>query len=271
MFPGGDGRLWSYQYLFDQQKVDELVLEIIPAIDLRGGRCVRLKQGDYSQETIFSDDPAGIARKFADAGATRLHLVDLDGAKTGKPVNIDAVQQIVSAVQIPCQLGGGLRDESSIRFMLEEVGVDRAIVGTQALKQPQWFREIVSRFPGRLVLGIDARDSMVATEGWLDVSATSALDLAKQYADLDLAALIYTNIANDGMLQGVDRATINDMIALSDLGLRVIASGGVTNVDDVRTLAAESRRHPNLVGAIVGRALYEGTLPLSDALRAAAP
>jgi phosphoribosylformimino-5-aminoimidazole carboxamide ribotide isomerase len=244
-------------------------MQILPAIDLRGGRCVRLRQGDYNQETIFSDNPVEMARSFADAGAEWLHLVDLDGAKVGRPVNHEVVKAITSAVDIKCELGGGVRDEASIRLMLEDVGVARVIIGTQALKQPDWFREMAKLFPGRLVLGIDARNGMVATEGWLDVSKTSAIELAKQYADLDLGALIYTNIANDGMMQGVDDGTIADMEQLANLGFPVIASGGVTTAADITKLVAASRRAPNLVGAIVGRALYEGTLTVADAVAAA--
>ena len=179
-------------------------MEILPAIDLRGGQCVRLRQGDYAQETVFSNDPGEMARRWADGGATRLHLVDLDGAKAGRPINVDAIRAIVGAVSIPCELGGGLRDEASIRLMLEEVGVERAIIGTQALKQPEWFRDMTRLFPRQVALGLDARDGMVATAGWLDVSQTSAIDLARQFVGLDVAAVIYTNIANDGMMQGVD-------------------------------------------------------------------
>ncbi len=241
-------------------------MQIIPAIDLRGGKCVRLRQGDYERETVFSDDPVAMARRWADDGAERLHLVDLDGAKAGRPVNDGVVQAIIQEVGLPCQLGGGLRDTASIERMLTEAGVDRVIVGTQALKDANWFRSVVAEFPGRVCLGLDARDSMVATEGWLDVSQTSALELARGYAELDLAAVIYTNIANDGMLQGVDRQTIDDMIALTKLGLPVIASGGVTTVDDVRRLAETSDQHGGLIGAIVGRALYEGTLDLQEAI-----
>ncbi len=244
-------------------------MQILPAIDLRGGRCVRLRQGDYNQETVFSDNPVEMARSFADAGAEWLHLVDLDGAKVGRPVNHEVVKAITSAVNIKCELGGGIRDEAAIRLMLEDVGVHRVIIGTQALKQPEWFRQMAKLFPGRLVLGIDARNGMVATEGWLDVSQTSALELAKQYADLDLGALIYTNIANDGMMQGVDDGTIADMERLANLGFPVIASGGVTTVADITKLVAASRRAPKLVGAIVGRALYEGTLTVEQAVAAA--
>jgi phosphoribosylformimino-5-aminoimidazole carboxamide ribotide isomerase len=210
-----------------------------------------------------------MARRWTREGAGRLHLVDLDGAKAGRPVNIDAVRAIVRAVAVPCQLGGGIRDEAAMRLVLEEVGVERVIVGTQALKQPAWFREMAEKFPGRLVLGIDARNSMVATQGWLDVSQTPALELARQYARLPMAAIIYTNIANDGMMAGVDQATIDDLVSLSELGVALIASGGVTTAADVRNLARAERSHPNLVGAIIGRALYEGTLTVADALKAA--
>lgn len=244
-------------------------MQILPAIDLRGGRCVRLKQGDYAQETVFGDDPVAIARRWAEAGAERLHLVDLDGAKAGRPVNTEVVRRIVETVGIPCQLGGGIRDVDAIRLVLESIGVDRVIVGTQALKQPEWFCDMCATFPGRIALGLDARDSKVATEGWLDVSETSALDLARGYVDLDLPAVIYTNIANDGMMQGVDDATIQDMIALTKLGLPVIASGGVSTLDDVVRLADVSRDHPLLIGAIIGRALYEGAIDVAEAVQAA--
>jgi phosphoribosylformimino-5-aminoimidazole carboxamide ribotide isomerase len=244
-------------------------MQIFPAIDLRGGKCVRLRQGDYAQETVFGDDPVAMAERWADGGAEWLHLVDLDGAKAGRPVNHEVVRRIVQAVGIPCQLGGGLRDEASIRLLLEEIGVTRVILGTAALKQPDWFARMTELFPGRLCLGLDARNSLVATEGWLDVSQTSALELAQQFAKLDLGAIIYTNIANDGMLQGIDPGTLADLAALADLDVPVIASGGVTTADDIRRLSAIAADHPQLVGAIVGRALYEGTLSLPDALAAA--
>lgn len=242
-------------------------MQIIPAIDLRGGKCVRLRQGDYARETVFSDDPAEMARRWADAGAERLHLVDLDGAKAGTPVNLAALGKILDAVDVPCQFGGGIRDTVSVEKMLGEFGLDRVIIGTQALKQPDWFRDIARQFPGELCLGLDARDSMVATEGWLDVSHTSAIELAARYADLPLAAVIYTNIANDGMLQGIDDRTLTDLGRIADLSLPVIASGGVTTLDDVEKLIAVEREHPRLEAVIVGRALYEGTLDLETAIR----
>lgn len=244
-------------------------MEILPAIDLRGGRCVRLRQGDYAQETVFSDDPAEMARRWESDGATRLHLVDLDGAKAGRPVNVDSVRSIVQAIRIPCELGGGLRDETALRLMLEDVGIDRAIIGTQALKQPDWFRDMTRLFPGRMALGLDARQGFVATAGWLDVSQTPAIDLARQFVGLDMAAVIYTNIANDGMMQGIDEGTIQDMLALAALGLPVIASGGVTTLKDVERLAIVARQQPKLVGAIIGRAIYEGTISVAEAVRVA--
>ncbi len=243
-------------------------MEILPAIDLRGGQCVRLRQGDYNQETIFGD-PLEMARRFAREGATRLHLVDLDGARAGHPVNHQVVKQIVATAGIPCELGGGIRDEAAIKLLLETAGVDRVIVGTQALKQPDWFRAMVQKFPDQIALGIDARDSMVATEGWLDVSKTPALELARQYVGLEIAAVIYTNIANDGMMQGIDAATIMDLVALAKLGFPVIASGGVTTVDDVRKLAVAAQGEPRLIGAIIGRALYEGTITVTSAVATA--
>lgn len=242
-------------------------MELIPAIDLRAGRCVRLRQGDYNQETIFNDDPVEVAREWAKQGATRIHLVDLDGARAGSVQNGDVIRKIVETVDVPCQLGGGLRDTETVMHILNDVGVERAIIGTQALKQPDWFREIVNAAPGRVALGVDAKDSMVATAGWLEVSKTSAIDLAGQFAGLPVAAVIYTNIANDGMMQGVDESTMQDMANLADLGLPVIASGGVTTTKDIENLLALQQKHSGIVGAIIGRALYEGTIILNDAIQ----
>ena len=245
-------------------------MQVLPAVDIRRGRCVRLRQGDYDQEMVFGDDPVQMARRWADEGAEWLHLVDLDGAREGRPVNQQVVGRIVREVGVRCELGGGLRSEEAIRLVLDEVGVERVIIGTQALKSPEWFRQMVERFPGRLVLGLDARDSMVATDGWQDISRTPALDLARQYADLDLAALVYTNIACDGMMQGIDDRTLDDLAALAGLGFSVIASGGITTLDDVRRLKQLARTHSNLIGMIIGRALYEGTILLRDAIDVAA-
>lgn len=237
-------------------------MQIWPAIDLRGGRCVRLQQGDYGRETVFGEDPAAMARHWASQGADRLHLVDLDGARDGKAGNRASIEAIVRAVDFPCQLGGGIRDEAAIRDRLS-LGVARVVIGTAALKEPEWFRKMCRLFPGKLCLGIDARDGWVATAGWLETSQTKAYDLARQFIDEPLAAVIFTDIATDGMLAGPNAPAMAEMQqTMSKVG--VIASGGVTTAADVARLAAVP-----MAGAIIGRALYEGTLTLADALAAA--
>ena len=235
-------------------------MQIWPAIDLLGGRCVRLQQGDYARETVFSDDPASVAASFQRDGARHLHLVDLDGARAGKPMNLDAVRTILAAVDMECELGGGVRDEATIESLLE-LGLSRVVLGTSALKRPDWFRDMAQKYPGRLALGVDARNGLVATDGWLETSSTLATELVQQFADDPLAAIIYTDIATDGMLQGPNVAAMRDMQA--SIGLPVVASGGVTTAKDVANLAAAG-----LAAAIVGRALYAGTLTLKDALAA---
>ena len=240
-------------------------MQLYPAIDIRGGKCVRLRQGDYNDETVFGDDPVEMAKRWKDEGAEWLHLVDLDGAKDGKPVNHDIVKRIVAETGIPCQMGGGIRSEEAIENCISNIGLQRAIIGTKALKEPEWFADMCRKFPGKLALGLDARDSMVATEGWLEVSSVSALELAKQFLDVPISAVIYTNIANDGMMQGVDQATLDDMKTLANMGLPVIASGGVTTMNDITALNAIARDEPNLIGAIVGRAIYEGTIDVREA------
>lgn len=243
------------------------MLEILPAIDLRDGKCVRLRQGDYNQETVFGDDPAAMAERWADQGATRLHLVDLDGAKAGKPENLAAVRGILAAVDIPTQLGGGVRSEETVTQLLD-AGVGRVIIGTKALREPDWFADLASKHPQKLVLGLDARDGKVATEGWLETSQTGATELAERFVGVPIGAVVYTNIANDGMMQGIDQPTLDDLEALADMGLPVIASGGVTTLDDIRNLAVIHARQPNLVGAITGRALYDGAFDVTAAIRA---
>jgi phosphoribosylformimino-5-aminoimidazole carboxamide ribotide isomerase len=234
---------------------------IFPAIDLRGGKCVRLRQGDYAQETVFADDPVAIARGWQYQGAEYLHLVDLDGAKEGKPVNGAVIQAITRAVDIPCQLGGGLRTEHDIQEALAW-GIERIVIGTRALEDPAWVESMCRRYSHKIVLGIDAKNGKVATAAWLDVSEKSALDLARQCAGWPLLALVYTDISKDGMMQGPNLPAMHEMV--QTVPLPVIASGGVTSVEDIRRLA-----RLGLSGCIVGRALYEGRIQLPQALLAA--
>ncbi len=238
-------------------------MQIWPAIDLRGGKCVRLRQGDYDRETVFGDDPPAMARHWVDEGAACLHLVDLDGARSGVVENWDSIRGILKAVSVPCELGGGIRDEQTIRRLLE-IGLQRLVVGTSALKEAEWFRQMCGKFPGRLVLGLDARGGMVATEGWRQTSHTPAVDLVQQFAGEPLAAVIYTDIETDGMLGGPNLKTIAQLKDAIDLPL--VASGGITTCDDVGRLA-----ELGVDGCIIGRALYEGTLSLADALVRACP
>lgn len=235
-------------------------MEIWPAIDLRGGKCVRLKQGDFARETVFGEDPAAMARHWVSQGAECLHLVDLDGARTGSPANLASVSAIVRAVEVPCELGGGVRTEQAMRELLD-LGVERLVVGTKAIQQPEWFRQMCRKFPGQLVLGIDARDGRVATHGWLQTSEIQATELARQFEGEPIAAIVYTDIATDGMMSGPNVPAMAAMQAA--VRLPVVASGGVTTVDDVARLA-----EAGLSGCIIGRALYEGTISLPEAIDA---
>jgi phosphoribosylformimino-5-aminoimidazole carboxamide ribotide isomerase len=234
------------------------IMQVIPAIDLRGGHCVRLRQGDFDQETVFGDDPAAMAERWESDGAARIHLVDLDGAREGRPVNVDAVRQVVARVGVPCQLGGGIRDEATIAAWLQS-GIERVVVGTQALRDPQWFGRMAAAYPGRLLLGIDARNGLVATEGWLETSTTSALALAGQFEHLPIAGIIYTDIARDGTLDGPNLDAMAAMAAA--VRTPVIASGGVGTLEDLDRLAMLP-----VAGCIVGRALYDGRFTLRSAL-----
>jgi phosphoribosylformimino-5-aminoimidazole carboxamide ribotide isomerase len=236
-------------------------MQIWPAIDLRGGKCVRLQQGDYAQETVFGEDPAEMARHWVAQGAQCLHLVDLDGAREGRPGNLESIRAIVGAVHIPCELGGGIRSEQTIAELLE-LGLSRLVIGTKALKEPDWFRRICRQFPGKLALGIDAREGRVATEGWLETSDVLATDMAQQFEGEPLASIIYTDIATDGMLAGPNLSAMSQMRAAVDVP--VIASGGVTSPEDVRALAAIG-----VAGCIIGRSLYEGRITIQQALTAA--
>jgi len=236
-------------------------VEIWPAIDLRGGKCVRLQQGDYGRETVFGEDPAAMARHWVDLGARHLHLVDLDGAREGRPANLASVRAVVDAVAVPCELGGGIRSQQTIRELLD-LGLQRLVIGTLAIQEPDWFRQMCRTFPGRLVLGIDARKGHMATHGWLQTSDVAATEVARRFATEPIAAVVYTDIATDGMLAGPNLAAVAEMQAAVDLP--VIASGGVSSADDVAHLAAIP-----VAGCIIGQALYKGTLSLPDALKAA--
>lgn len=233
-------------------------MKIWPAIDLRGGNCVRLKQGDYNQETVFGDDPGAMAQQWCEQGAECMHLVDLDGARDGLWINQDAVRNIIESINVPCQLGGGVREESTIELLLG-LGVSRLIIGTKALKEPTWFSSMVEKFPQQLALGIDAREGMVATDGWLETSETTAISLARQFDHQPVAAIIYTDISRDGMMQGANIAGMAEMKQATSIP--VIASGGVTTLDDVKKL-----RDAGLDGAIIGRSLYDGVIDLSEAI-----
>jgi len=232
---------------------------LYPAIDLLGGRCVRLRQGDYSRETVFSDDPVAVARRWVEQGADRLHVVDLDGAKAGRPVNGDVIRRIVDAAEVPVQLGGGIRTDADLDAVFSW-GIRWAVLGSKALQDPAWLRRAADAHPGRIVLGLDARDGYVATEGWLDVSRVKAVDLARLVQDAPLAAVVATDIATDGMMAGPNFAALAELKAATTLP--VIASGGVSSADDVLRLA-----QAGLPGAIIGRALYEGAIDLGSVLQ----
>ncbi len=236
-------------------------MEIWPAIDLRHGKPVRLRQGDYDQQTVFGDDPVVFARRWQAAGAKRLHLVDLDAARGDDPTdNRQAVQRIVAETGLPCQMGGGVRDEAAIEALIR-LGLSRLVVGSAALKQPEWFAEMCDKYPGKLAAGIDARDGMVATDGWLETSSTPAIDLAKDLRSRtrNVVAIIYTDIARDGMMSGPNFTGLSQMASATDIPL--VASGGVTTLDDVRALV-----RMEMPAAIVGRSIYDGVMQLEEVL-----
>jgi len=237
--------------------------DVIPAIDLLEGRCVRLYQGDYARSQVFNDYPAEVAKQWVDQGATRLHVVDLDGAKAGNIVNLAAIQAIVKAVGVPIQLGGGLRSSASVQ-QLFNLGVERAILGTVAVEQPHLVQELCAKFPGQIVIGIDARDGKVATRGWLETSEVLATQLAVQMQELGAAALIYTDIHRDGTMAGPNLEALRTLAAT--VSIPVIASGGVSSVTDLLSLLALEGQ--GVSGVIVGRALYTGDILLTEAIRA---
>ncbi len=238
-------------------------MEVIPAIDLLEGHCVRLYQGDYARSQVFNDNPADVAKQWVDQGATRLHIVDLDGAKVGHPVNTQAIAAIVQAVSVPVQVGGGLRDRVGVAQLLS-TGVQRVILGTAAVEDHPLVEQLCKEFPGQIVIGIDARNGLVATRGWLETSEVKATDLAGQMAQLGVAAIIYTDIHRDGTLTGPNLDALRELA--TGISIPVIASGGVSSITDLLSLLALEPLGVSSV--IVGRALYTGDILLKEAIQA---
>lgn len=240
-------------------------MEVIPAIDIRGGRCVRLEQGDYARETVFGDDPAAMAVRWRAAGANRMHVVDLDGAREGRPVNDEVIRTILRAVPAPVQVSGGVRD-IAVADMYLKAGADRVALGTAAVKDQTTLVNAVSLFRERIIVGVDARDGVVATDGWLERSGVSALDLVKQLSEFGVARIFYTDISRDGLLSGPNFAAIHEVVehaAGLPSPMAVIASGCVSTIEHLQRL-----KLIGVEGAIVGRALYAGELDLTQAIRA---
>jgi phosphoribosylformimino-5-aminoimidazole carboxamide ribotide isomerase len=235
-------------------------VELWPAIDLRDGKCVRLLQGDYDRETVFGDDPVEMVRRFVAQGAKRLHIVDLDGAKAGTPVQADLIRRMVAAAGVPCQLGGGIRSLETARAYAAD-GAARLVVGSVAIEQPALLESLAAALPGRIVLGLDARDGRVAVRGWLETSPLTAVEVARRHEHLPLAGIVYTDIATDGMLAGPNVAALAEMVGA--VKLPVVASGGIAVADDLRQVA-----RLGAAGCIVGRALYDGGLTLAAAASA---
>jgi len=234
---------------------------LFPAIDLKHGECVRLLRGDMEQATVFNTNPAAQAKIFADQGFDYLHIVDLDGAFAGRPVNAEAVKRILAEVPVKAQLGGGVRDMRIVRDWLES-GIDRVIIGTAAVRDPEFVREAARLYPGRIAVGIDARDGRVAVEGWARTAELSAAELARRFEDAGVAAIVYTDISRDGALAGLN---VEATVALADaVSIPVIASGGLASIEDVRRLVEPDCAR--LAGAIAGRALYDGRLDPREAL-----
>jgi phosphoribosylformimino-5-aminoimidazole carboxamide ribotide isomerase len=239
---------------------------LYPAIDLKGGACVRLVRGEMASATVFNDDPAAQARDFAEMGFAWLHVVDLDGAFAGRSVNGEAVRAIRRAVDLKIQLGGGIRDRAAIDYWLDEIGIDRIVLGTVALRDPALVRRAAAGYPDRIVVGIDSRDGRVAVEGWAETSEIGAVELARRFADAGIAAIVYTDIARDGALTGADAAGTAGFAR--EVGLPVIASGGIAGLADIAALALHAA--DGVAGAICGRALYDGRIEPKAALRLAA-
>ncbi len=238
---------------------------IIPAIDIKDGKCVRLKQGQMDQQTVYSDDPVVMANKWVEAGARRIHIVDLDGAVKGTPSNADVIRGIVEAhPDIPIQVGGGIRDEDTIQTYLD-IGVSYVIIGTRAVTTPHFVSDVCLEFPGHIIVGLDAKNGKLATDGWSKLSHHDATDMAERFEDDGVAAIIFTDIGRDGMMNSVNvEATVE---ICQNITIPVIASGGITNLDDIRALCESGEE--GIAGAITGRALYEGTLDLAEAQKLA--
>jgi len=234
---------------------------IIPAIDIKDGKCVRLRQGDMDQETVFSDDPVAVAGRWVAAGARRLHLVDLNGAFAGKPVNASVVAAIAEAFpDLPIQVGGGIRDAETVQTYLD-AGVSYVIIGTQAVTAPHFVNDLCLEFPGHIIVGLDARDGKVAVDGWSKLSKHDVIDMARHFEQDGVEAIVYTDISRDGMMSGVN---IDATVRLAQsIHIPVIASGGITNIEDIRRLCAVEQE--GIMGAITGRAIYEGTLDFTEA------
>lgn len=234
---------------------------LIPAIDLKDGKCVRLRQGRMNDETVFSDDPVEMAGRWVNAGCKRLHLIDLNGAFEGAPVNADVIHRIAETYpDVPIQVGGGIRDEDTVATYLD-AGVSYVIIGTQAIKAPHFVSDMCNEFPGHIIVGLDAKNGKVAIEGWEEVSSHEATDVAKKFEDEGVDAIVYTDIARDGMMKGVN---IEATKCLAEaISIPVIASGGVSHYKDIRDLQAVSGS--GIMGAIIGRAIYEGTIELAEA------
>jgi len=234
---------------------------VIPAIDLKDGKCVRLEQGLMERDTVFNDNPGAQAKVWQDQGARLLHIVDLDGAFAGEPKNRAAIESIVKALTIPTQLGGGIRDIPTIEAYLD-MGIDRVIIGTAAQRNPELVQEACSRFPGRIVVGIDAKNGMVAVQGWAEVTGITAIELARKFEGFGVSAIIYTDISRDGMMQGPN---IEATCALAEsISIPVIASGGVSSLQDIRNLMAVEKS--GVTGVITGKAIYTGALNLAEAI-----
>lgn len=233
---------------------------LIPAIDLKDGKCVRLRQGRMEDDTVFSDQPLDMAARWVNEGARRLHLVDLNGAFAGEPVNGEAIRAICAAYpDLPIQVGGGIRDEQTIEAYLE-AGVQYCIIGTQAVKEPEFVARACKAFPGHIIVGLDAKDGMVAIKGWAEITDFEVVDLASRFQQDGVSAIVYTDIGRDGMMKGVNVAAT---VALANaINIPVVASGGITNLDDIRALCAADTN--NIMGAITGRAIYEGTLDFAS-------